>query len=287
MADESIPQKNPYSRRACWPLPESKRCAKCDTVQDACNFQVREYKTSTGRDSRKLHSMCHPCRLKHNYSKFKPKGTPKGKPAHPIDQPKQCRSCKEIKGPECFYILTRYLGRKYLSTNCSECLRKKEYSLEKRREYDLKRRRKEDADPERLAKKKAWHAENFQENKERIRLRNMQRRRDRPDIVRARAIASAIRRSSFGDNRRIPEIKKAVADALDSYRIGDMYWDVYESKLIEVPTVDHIDPISRGGLNVFENLTVTGLATNSSKGSLPLIVWMAKRAAREAAKKKL
>lgn len=287
MAEESIPQEKKLRNRSLWPLPESKRCTKCDTVQDACNFKVREYKTSTGRDSRKLHSMCHPCRLKYNYSKFKRKGTPKGKPAHPIDQPKTCPKCKVITEPEGFYLLQGKSGKKYLASYCKECCRKIEFSLEKRREYDLKRRRKEDSDPERLAKKKAWHADNFQENKERIRLRNMQRRRDRPDIVRARAIASAIRRSSFGDNRRIPEIKQAVADALDSYRIGGMYWDVYESKLIEVPTVDHIDPISRGGLNVFENLTVTGLATNSSKGSLPLIVWMAKRAAREAAKKKV
>jgi hypothetical protein len=144
----------------------------------------------------------------------------------------------------------------------------------------LKRKASKDSDPSISKREKAYLADHFQRNKERIRLRNIEERRRNPEKHRLRAVANIARRRAFGDDRKMPEVREAIASALESYRIGDQYWDVYESKLIDVPTVDHLSAISRGGTNAPDNLTVTSRENNSSKGTLPLIVWLAKRADR-------
>ncbi len=83
-----------------------------------------------------------------------------------------------------------------------------------------------------------------------------------------------------GDAR---DVYAAMAATLESYRIGSLYWDAYDSKLIENPTIDHIIPVSRGGTNQESNFALTSKSNNSSKNSLPLLVWLAKRAEQQRA----
>ncbi len=283
MADESVTQKKPYPKRACWDLPASKRCTKCGEVKAAAHFKIRQYKTSTGRDSRKLHSMCDPCRKTYELEKSRkhkpPKGTPKGLPPHPVDQPKRCSGCREVKTPTEF---GRINNGKSLASRCKLCLSmsRKPQRPEKVTEYVQRRRELERSSPELMAAKKKYAADFFQANKERIRIRNLATRRLNPTPTRARSSAATSKRRSKDPTCRLSETRAAIEYTLESYRIGDEYWDVYSSELIKTPTVDHLTAIFRDGTNAVENLTVTSLANNSSKGVLPLLVWLAKRAAR-------
>jgi hypothetical protein len=130
-------------------------------------------------------------------------------------------------------------------------------------------------------KSREYQAKHFQENKEKIRLRNKEFRDANLENVRLRYLAAIYKRRAFGCDRRKSEVKAAISVALESYRIGDLYWDVYDSRLIEVPTVDHVVPVSLGGTNHEDNFVVTSLANNSSKNKTPLLLWMLRRRQRE------
>lgn len=47
------------------------------------------------------------------------------------------------------------------------------------------------------------------------------------------------------------------------------------------PTLDHIEPLARGGEHDIDNAAAACGACNSSKGDTPLFLWLAKRASRE------
>jgi superfamily II DNA/RNA helicase len=72
-------------------------------------------------------------------------------------------------------------------------------------------------------------------------------------------------------------VKEAIQAVLEAYRIGDRYWDVYEGRLIDKPTVDHIVPIHQYGPTTAENLCLTSRAMNASKGRKSLLLWLAHR----------
>lgn len=62
-----------------------------------------------------------------------------------------------------------------------------------------------------------------------------------------------------------------VLDMYTGHR-GTMCAYCYE--IIEKPTMDHIEPISRGGQHTAENIVPACKSCNSSKGAKPLLLWM-------------
>ena len=57
-------------------------------------------------------------------------------------------------------------------------------------------------------------------------------------------------------------------------RFGDRYLDVYSGELIDQPTVDHIEPLCKGGAHDYWNMSVTSLANNSQKHARSLLIWL-------------
>lgn len=193
----------------------------------------------------------------------------------PIDVPRTCTLCGKEQSPDSFSKRSRgsYLA---LSARCIPCA-KTPPSVQKT--YDQRRAAAVVLDPTRNELQKNYAAKYFQENKERIRLRNIEARKRDPEKTRVRTIANIMRRRALGCDERISEVRAAVYETLEAYRVGNLYWDAYESRLIEKPTIDHLSAVTCGGTNSAENLTVTSRANNSSKGTLPLLVWLSKRAA--------
>lgn len=113
------------------------------------------------------------------------------------------------------------------------------------------------------------------ENRERLNASLAAYRAANPAKVRAQRVESECRRRIAKSGKKMG----LVAQVLDEYRIGDKYWDAYACELIEAPTVDHINPLSRGGSHSYDNLCVTSLSNNSSKRNQPLLLWLLKRAA--------
>lgn len=124
------------------------------------------------------------------------------------------------------------------------------------------------------ARKRASHLRNLDDHRRRCRdwvAKNPEKRK-------LTSKASEHKRREGGWNKDSRAVRSHINDALESYRIGDQYWDVYNSCLIDNPTVDHIVPVSKGGRSDAGNLCVTSMPTNSSKFNDSLIVWMLKRA---------
>lgn len=253
-------------------LPADKRCPGCSIVKSAAEFGIVNYTTDAGNRSRKLKTRCKSCGL---IAARKRRNRPRI--IHDISQPKQCNRCKVIKPADCYHFITYESGRKALASYCKQCLSEEcktdEYRAQ-RRAYEKKLRAEGRREKTPEAKQRA--AEYYQQNKEQIRLRNKAFRDANPEIVRKRYLAAIYKKRTACD-KRLKHIQDAVTEALESYRIGNMYWDVYSSELIGEPTVDHIVPLSSGGTNEASNLCVTSLANNSSKSNQPLLGWLIKR----------
>lgn len=132
-------------------------------------------------------------------------------------------------------------------------------------------------DPERTRAKAQYGAAYFQANKDAIRLRNKRFRDANPEKTRLRYLAAIYKRLARGCDKRKKHIQNAIAETLEAYRVGDLYWDVYSSELIAVPTIDHIVPLAAGGGNGAENFCVTSRANNTAKNRMPLLVWLLRR----------
>jgi hypothetical protein len=184
---------------------------------------------------------CKPCKLKADTARYVRKREPL--PVSPNENSKVCIDCRLPKVLNDFYSFssTRYGGvRKH--AKCKEC----------QRAY--------------VKAGTAYH----ERNKERIRKRN---------LVRYEATggrANQYPKTERPDGRKIAQA--AVVECLELYRIGDQYWDVYDSRLIDSPTIDHIVPVTAGGTHTADNFCVTSLENNASKGNRSLLVWLAKRA---------
>lgn len=87
------------------------------------------------------------------------------------------------------------------------------------------------------------------------------------------AIACAHKRRRRGWRLDLKGISRTIAECRELWRVGDKYLDAYTGELIDDPTIDHIIPIDAGGTNDPDNLCVTSLSNNSSKGTLPLLYW--------------
>ena len=211
---------------------------------------------------------------------------------------KTCTVCGEEKPLDEFYARMRY-GALRPYARCKECL--KAYERERYEPHPKPRQTAEDkkarvsrwqkanrgkmsqwkrtSREKKLDQYKARDAEYYQRAKEQIRQRLAIWRDANREVVRLRSKASTLARRAKGWRGDLKAIGLAVQDCLEGYRIGDRYWDVYESRLIDEPTIDHIVPVSAGGTHTLENFCVTSHALNSSKSDLPLIVWLARRAA--------
>lgn len=96
------------------------------------------------------------------------------------------------------------------------------------------------------------------------------------DRARSYKLAHLSRKRSGNADESI--VKENFFECLESYRIGTQYWDVYESRLIDQPSIDHIVPLKAGGSNGVDNLCVTSKANNSAKRESSLLIYMWKRA---------
>lgn len=117
----------------------------------------------------------------------------------------------------------------------------------------------------------------YQRNKVACNARSVKWARENPEKRAAIKVASEIARRKNGWSRNSRAVRVAIAQVLDSYRIGDQYWDVYESCLIDKPTIDHIVPLASGGSNDPDNLVPTSLSNNSSKSTNSILLWMLKK----------
>lgn len=118
----------------------------------------------------------------------------------------------------------------------------------------------------------------YKANRERNKKTQDAWREANPDKVMMHARASSHNRRALGFGNISKATRAAINESLESYRIGNMYWDVYGCELIEKPTIDHIVPLVSGGSNDSENLAPTSRSLNCSKNDKPLIVWMAEGA---------
>ena len=198
-----------------------------------------------------------------------------------MEQTKRCIECGEVKPVGEFYKQTHPAkdgSIRYLSS-CRECWKKRTSVSTKQWRQSHK------AQAAKYARE--WYANNKELARlydRHTRLRNVEhyRQKDReyrakdPSRYRLYDLAKIAARYSF--NRSMKDVRSAISETLESYRVGDQYWDVYESRLIDKPTIDHIVPIARGGGSTVENLCVTSLSNNSSKHKKPLLVWLTERA---------
>jgi 5-methylcytosine-specific restriction endonuclease McrA len=111
-----------------------------------------------------------------------------------------------------------------------------------------------------------WH----HEHKGDVRARQAGARADRPEIDRARDMRH--RAKSFGAPGR--GVTAAGIRELLEQSLGLCS---YCGKPTEPVALDHIEPLQHGGAHELENLAPCCTGCNSSKGSLQLVVWLARR----------
>jgi hypothetical protein len=233
------------SGRKAGPLPTEKRCSTCRAVKPASGFQSVAYTTPIGSRLRKLRSNCKACAEIKRKVRYDATYV-----AHPrAPRPRKVRDFKaeRLADPEKF----RAYERKYAAGTRM--------------------------DPERNRLSQEYQAAHYQANKESIRLRNKRFRDANLEKTRLRYLAAIYKRIARGCDKRNKDIRNAIAATLDAYRVGDLYWDVYSSELIAVPTIDHIVPLAAGGGNGAENFCVTSGANNTAKNRTPLLIWLLKR----------
>jgi 5-methylcytosine-specific restriction endonuclease McrA len=211
---------------------------------------------------------------------------------------KTCVACGETKPLSEYYARVRY-GAVRPYARCKECLKAYE-----RDRYEPHPRPKQTAEEKKvwvsrwqkanrdkmtrwarvsrekkLDQYKAKETEYYHRSKEQ-KLQQARLWRDaNREVVRLYSKAATQARRAKGWRHDLKAIRLAIQDCLESYRIGDQYWDVYESRLIDEPTIDHIVPLSAGGSHTSDNFCITSVSSNSQKSDAPLIVWLAKRAA--------
>ena len=281
---EYVPKPKKDTRK---PIPTEKRCSRCHVVKPFSAYARKKGK-ALDDDGNIRWFPASDCKDCHN-GNARIKGPRKpGRVAPPADQPKQCSICKQIKSPDQFLLMKSQRGLPKLRSECTPCRKgrvkaQKAGRIEELRAYNRTYARKYRADNREGILRKARELQ--RRNKDKVRARRIRDRAANVERHRLKDRAGSHRRrvkerglSQTGNHKG--EYLRAMTAALESYRIGDQYWDVYESRLIDKPTVDHVVAVDHGGTNEFENLVVTSLANNSSKNNAPLLVWMAKRAAR-------
>jgi hypothetical protein len=118
-----------------------------------------------------------------------------------------------------------------------------------------------------IARSRAWYAD----NKGRAKARNGIYRKEHPEMRRAECSRRrALKRNAPGRGVTTAQWRQMLADSM-----GLCAYCNERSKL----TIDHIEPLSRGGEHDVSNTTAVCKGCNSSKCDTPLLVWLAERAA--------
>lgn len=246
-------------------------------------------------------SQCKKCKLESDRNRYPKKRIPL--PPPPDENSKVCSRCRRPKPLTEFYrtFQKRYNEVRHTGA-CKECIlrdarnayvpRPRKLLTEQEKKAYWLNWQKQNRDKTRayketwIEKNREYHdeqtAEYYQLNKDRIREKKREKRKADRKAENLRSKAYKMARRSLGWNPKEPEIVAAVTECLESYRIGNQYWDVYESRLIDEPTIDHIVPVTAGGSHMAENFCVTSLENNASKSDWPLLVWLARRAKRAA-----
>lgn len=118
---------------------------------------------------------------------------------------------------------------------------------------------------------RAWRAN----NPEKQHAATMSWRKRNPETQALHYQEKDFRRRSKGYSSKRSEVRSAIMECKESYRIGDKYIDAYTMELIDSPTIDHIIPLAAGGSNDVGNFVLTSRANNSSKrdGNLIGFLW--------------
>ena len=312
MSEDSLPEKK---LRPFKPLPAEKSCGLCGEVKPADKFYASKYITMTGRRSVQLSWDCRDCHnigAREKYVKANPRPEDHVdesnrvivRKAKPIPSEQNCKVCGQLKSISEFHTL-KYTTR---AGNAKErpCLTCRSCANTKKliKKYP-------DMADQLIASRVAGlrgkiyarvKVKGLKELPEEKACRDCGQVKAQCEFVLRRFTTSTGRQSrklssacipcwnrrnlAKGHTRRVyprgdhKDVYAAMEFALESYRIGDMYWDVYGSCLIEKPTVDHIIPVARDGSNHEDNFVVTSKSNNSSKSDTPLLIWLLKRANR-------
>jgi hypothetical protein len=258
-------------------LPKSKKCPRCGQTKDATAFGTRKFE---GRIY--LKSKCRSCEA--DYAKelrldpriaelsrevtrrwrTKQKDDPEYRAAKKASEKQDYarhgkRRAKALRSKPEFRAKDNKRSREWRAKNKGRTLTPQQKAKLKasRRKSNLKKQLDADWVAADRARNKAWV------------LNNQDRARLYKSAYKSR------RRANGGD---LPSIRHNFLACLESYRIGAQYWDVYESCLIDHPSIDHVVPIKSGGTNDVDNLCVTSLSNNSAKRELSLLMYLWKRA---------
>lgn len=207
---------------------------------------------------------------------------------------KRCTKCGEEKVLEAFGPNTRAsMGVNNWCRLCYNEYGKAYYrrTHEKRREgarilraqsadkYNAKGRAWRDANPD-------YYKHRYQANKESIRRKGLERywRNPKAEVAKAVAYAKANPHKVNAINAR----RNATKRAAPGRGISGAEWSeaiastagicTYCSRPARL-TLDHIEPLSRGGAHDMDNVTPACKSCNCSKRQKPLLVWLAQRAA--------
>ncbi len=173
---------------------------------------------------------------------------------------RQCSTCREVKPIEEFGLnRSRKHGHQYV---CKFCYRTYH------REYQRKLRkvkgetvREYYRQYERTSKAKTWRRQYVQTEKGR-------------KLHRAANKASRHRRRVLIYGKRGNVSPEEWATVLEMYTDHRGTMCAYCYKIIEKPTMDHIEPLAGGGRHEIENVVPACGSCNSSKGAKPLLRWM-------------
>jgi hypothetical protein len=253
-------------------LPEDKKCTLCHEIKPAAQFLL--HKRPSG--NRNLSTRCRACTNKLTSAKRTKRD--RKRTSFPYGTSRICKHCNQFKSSD--ELILNNSGRDVAVTNeCKEC--RLRIQKEQRAKDNAKFRKWERDYLGRLTpEQKAARIEKLVvRNRKFSEQRNAKIRADRkinPIKYKAKDAASHNRVRDYVFNKTVTKIGKEVRFALEAYRVGDEYWDVYNSRLIKCPSIDHVIPLVSGGDNDRDNLVPTARGTNSSKGKRSLIVWMAR-----------
>lgn len=202
---------------------------------------------------------------------------------------KTCSQCKETKDVSCFSVSKKRAKPTWapkVSAKCKECAARitKEW-----REKNPERANAAIADwrsrnMERYLSKTVPAAKKYKaENKERLDIARLARYQENKRLGRLPKKKEMTRRQLdvHAERQRVRRFNKRSVgrvsmaewlDIKDSYLGMCIYCGTKENL-----TMEHIEPLSRGGLNVYNNVAPACMTCNSSKKAKPLVVWLAKK----------
>jgi hypothetical protein len=245
---------------------ESKRCTKCKTIKPYSEF----YKDSRSRDG--LRQKCKNCHLLQisEYRKNNP----------------EIIKCQNQRWYKTHVEQVRLSSKSWRSRNkervknvCAEWYknhqektaeeRKKKSDLRKK-ETELRKIDRENRKVEIADINKSKRREKYLRDIELIKFRNRRWRKNNPEASRV------LCRNRYAKVKRIPGNGW---DSEDEKLLIEEYGHrcAYCGKITPKITIDHVIPLTRGGLHEIENAVPACQSCNSSKNNKPLLIWLRER----------